>query len=264
MTPFPDSHTAALPARVRAARVKPDDVFLAFETALPQPVLCLRRGGTTILRPLAPRQLAETLPLAIADIMREAGAGFAQLRLVAASTGPGSFIAVRGGVAAARALALARTINALGASLPQIFAYAANASHASHASYAAARPLCALVPVRNGFFYGALYRRAASPLPLGEDSFHCRAEDLPAQKAIKQAAAFACPPGISLSEVSLPFAAGRPVFAVKDCAASLAALAADVYASGQAPAKPAPVYLPPHTIAASITGGKTLEQAYAG
>lgn len=57
---------------------------------------------------------AERLLPMIAEVLREAGAEYHDLQRLAVTTGPGSFTGVRVGVAAARALALALNIRAVG------------------------------------------------------------------------------------------------------------------------------------------------------
>jgi tRNA threonylcarbamoyladenosine biosynthesis protein TsaB len=57
---------------------------------------------------------AEVLMPMVRDAMAEAGVGFASLGLIAATVGPGSFTGIRVGLAAARGLALASGLPAVG------------------------------------------------------------------------------------------------------------------------------------------------------
>ncbi len=89
---------------------------------------------------------AEHLMGAVETALREAGCGFADLGAVAVSVGPGSFTGVRVGVAAARGLALALGIPAVGVSTLEALAHEARAAHPG-------RPVIARIEAGRGQAY---------------------------------------------------------------------------------------------------------------
>jgi tRNA threonylcarbamoyl adenosine modification protein YeaZ len=95
-------------------------LVLAFDTAGPDCAAALARSAADEMDVLARaseklgRGHAERLLPMIGELLREAGVTYADLDRIAVTTGPGSFTGVRVGVAAARALALALGIPAVG------------------------------------------------------------------------------------------------------------------------------------------------------
>jgi tRNA threonylcarbamoyladenosine biosynthesis protein TsaB len=95
-------------------------LLLAFDTAGPDCAVALGlddSGGREILARRSERigrGHAERLMPMINEVLGEAGVGYADLDRIAVTTGPGSFTGVRVGIAAARALALALGIPAIG------------------------------------------------------------------------------------------------------------------------------------------------------
>src|SRR6266404_2143129 len=95
-------------------------LLLAIDTAGPDCAVALARsgadGGKILVRTSERigRGRAERLMPMIESALAEAGADFADLDRVAVTTGPGSFTGVRVGIAAARGLALALDIPAVG------------------------------------------------------------------------------------------------------------------------------------------------------
>lgn len=95
-------------------------LLLAFDTAGPQCAVAVARGARNDFEILA--QAGERLGLGhaerllpmIEDVLEQAGVTFCEVERVAVTTGPGSFTGVRVGVAAARGLALALGIPAVG------------------------------------------------------------------------------------------------------------------------------------------------------
>jgi tRNA threonylcarbamoyl adenosine modification protein YeaZ len=100
--------------------------ILALDTALPAVSVCVLDAGAS--EPLAlestgmERGHAEALMPAIARVMSEVEGGFRSLGRVAVTVGPGSFTGIRIGVAAARGIALACGIEAVGVSTLAAFA----------------------------------------------------------------------------------------------------------------------------------------------
>ena len=96
--------------------------ILAFDTCLGAVSAAVRRRGTKRDQVAAhacevrERGHAERLMPMIAEVMASAGLGFADLDRIAVTVGPGTFTGVRGGVAAARGLALASGIEVVTAS----------------------------------------------------------------------------------------------------------------------------------------------------
>lgn len=80
---------------------------------------------------------AEHLMAVIDEAMEAAGVGFADLDIVAVSVGPGSFTGIRVGVSAARGLALALGIPAIGVTTLEVLAFEARAIFPGRAVLAA-------------------------------------------------------------------------------------------------------------------------------
>jgi tRNA threonylcarbamoyladenosine biosynthesis protein TsaB len=94
---------------------------LAFDSCLGAVSAAVRwrdAGGRCMVRhahEVRDRGHAERLMPMIAEVMQEAGLVFADIGRIAVTVGPGTFTGVRGGVAAARGLALASGVTAVGA-----------------------------------------------------------------------------------------------------------------------------------------------------
>ncbi len=99
---------------------------LALDTALPAVSVCILDSGAS--EPLVAETIsmerghAEALMPLIERVMAQVDGGFASLDRVAVTVGPGSFTGIRIGVAAARGIALARNIAAVGVSTLAAFA----------------------------------------------------------------------------------------------------------------------------------------------
>lgn len=91
-------------------------LILAFDCSGPACSVAVWRDGTALAaaRELMERGQAEALMPMIDRVMTEAGVSFAALDRIAVTVGPGSFTGVRAGLAAARGLALASNIPAIG------------------------------------------------------------------------------------------------------------------------------------------------------
>jgi len=100
--------------------------ILALDTALPAVSVCVFDGGEQQLLAIESTAMdrghAEALMPAVARVMAQVEGGFAALDRVAVTVGPGSFTGIRIGVAAARGIALACGIEAVGVSTLAAFA----------------------------------------------------------------------------------------------------------------------------------------------
>lgn len=100
--------------------------ILALDTALPAASVCILDEGAP--QPLVSESIpmerghAEALMPLVERVMAQAEGGFASLDRIAVTVGPGSFTGIRIGVAAARGIALARGIEAVGVSTLAAFA----------------------------------------------------------------------------------------------------------------------------------------------
>lgn len=106
-------------------------------------------GGRVLARrdPEIGRGHAERLMDVIAEVLAEAGLAYADLGRIAVSVGPGSFTGLRVGVAAARGLALALDVPAVGVSTLDALAE----------PHRAIGPVLAAIDARRGEVYAALY-----------------------------------------------------------------------------------------------------------
>jgi tRNA threonylcarbamoyladenosine biosynthesis protein TsaB len=91
-------------------------IILALDTALASCSVALWRDGAIDAGRFAPmdRGQSEAIMPMVRQVMAEAGAQFADIDLVAVTTGPGAFTGLRIGLAAARGLALAAGLPCLG------------------------------------------------------------------------------------------------------------------------------------------------------
>lgn len=178
------------------------------------------------------RGQAEALLPMIDDVVRAAGLRFAALDLIAVTVGPGSFTGLRIGVAAARGLALASGLPAIG--IGSFDAVAAGVA----AEERRGRPLAVVLESKRDELFLRCF--AADGAPLG-----------PAFMAAPQDAAAALIPGPLLLAGDAawrlaPFLADRAALA--DSAAlpaldDVAGLALAAWRPGERPSPPRPVYL---------------------
>jgi tRNA threonylcarbamoyl adenosine modification protein YeaZ len=108
---------------------------------------------------LMARGHAEALMPMVAEVMRESGLGFAELDLIAATVGPGSFTGVRIAIAAARGLALVTDARLFGTDSLSVMARSALAS-----GEVGSAPFAIAVDARRGMLYLGLYDEAARKL----------------------------------------------------------------------------------------------------
>lgn len=170
------------------------------------------------------RGQAEAVAPMVAQVMAEAGVGFADIDRIAVTVGPGTFTGIRIGLALARGLGLARNIPVTG--IDSLSAIAANET--------AARPLLVVSDARNGEVYAAAFdgeRRTLKPpaiLAAGE-----ALQDLPDDTLILGSAARQVLASGGLPEDRMSLAEALPV------AANFAWLAAGSVPHGM----PSPFYL---------------------
>ena len=106
---------------------------------------------------LMARGHAEALMPMVAEIMDEAGLPFAEIDLIAPTTGPGSFTGVRIAIAAARGLALVTHAKLFGTDSLSVMARQALAGGAVGSG-----PFAVAVDARRGMLYFGLYDEAGS------------------------------------------------------------------------------------------------------
>lgn len=145
--------------------------LLALDTSGPHcAVALLGPGGRVFSRdePMEKGQAERLLPL-LEEVMTGAGAGWHDLDALAVGTGPGNFSGVRISVAAARGLALARGLPAIGVTALEALAF-------GHPG-----PVLAVMDARRGQAYAQAFHDgigaraalvAAGDLPPGLDSLH--------------------------------------------------------------------------------------------
>ena len=102
---------------------------------------------------------AEALMPMVADVMAESGLAFADLDVIAATAGPGSFTGVRIAIAAARGLALVTHAKLFGTDSLSVMARRALAG-----AEVGAAPFAVAVDARRGMLYLGLYAEAARKL----------------------------------------------------------------------------------------------------
>jgi tRNA threonylcarbamoyladenosine biosynthesis protein TsaB len=112
---------------------------------------------------------AERLMPMIAEVMEETGLAFSDLARIAVTVGPGTFTGVRGGVAAARGLALASGLPVVGATSLAVMAHGAEALLGPRDE----KLLAVAVDARRGMVYLQLFAdaqdRTSQPLLLAPD-----------------------------------------------------------------------------------------------
>jgi tRNA threonylcarbamoyladenosine biosynthesis protein TsaB len=176
---------------------------------------------------------AEALMPMVAEVMAEAALPFAELDLIAATTGPGSFTGVRIAIAAARGLALVTNAKLFGSDSLTVMARMA-------AEGSGGAPFAVAVDARRDMIYFALYdgavQKLAGPLLIAPDE---AATMLPAnlQMAVGSGAALLAE---AASRRGVSVAATLP-----ELQPSAAALAGIAYLSGETTPTLRPLYLRP-------------------
>lgn len=174
---------------------------------------------------------AERLMGVIAEALRQAGAGYADLDRIVVSVGPGSFTGVRVGVAAARGLALALNVSAVGVCTLEALAAETRSQAGS------ARPVLAALDGGRGMVFaaafdgdGALLRE---PAAVGLEGAAAWARELRPTLAGTAAERLAA----ALPELGLPIGPKTPTADI--------AVFARLGAAKPAAGKPKPLYLRP-------------------
>ena len=141
-------------------------LILSFDTAAAHCAAALVRGGTVIAQarePMARGQAERLFPM-IAEMLEGAGLGWEDPDAIGVGTGPGTFTGVRIAVAAARGLALARGIPAIGVT-------------ALEAAAEGAGPCAAVASSGRGWL--GLQRPGEAPVLVAEDEAEAAAGGLP-------------------------------------------------------------------------------------
>lgn len=140
--------------------------ILAIDTAFAAcQVAILDENGAILAQCSVPMQRgqAEVLPAMLQSAMAEAGRRFADLSLIAASIGPGSFTGVRVGVAAARGLALVAGCPVAGITSLEALVHGVPDPQGS-----AGQSALAVVDARRGQVYAQRFRVGPRPVALGD------------------------------------------------------------------------------------------------
>ncbi|QBX33734.1 tRNA (adenosine(37)-N6)-threonylcarbamoyltransferase complex dimerization subunit type 1 TsaB [Paracoccus liaowanqingii] len=183
----------------------PDLIVLGFDTSAAHCAAALLQGGALVAarhEDMAKGQAERLMPM-LEELLVEAGLGWRDLDVIGVGTGPGNFTGIRVGVAAARGLAVALRIPAIGVGAPEALAFGQ------------VRPCRVVIPGRRG---EVIWQDFTADDPKA-----------PAESRPQQAAADALPPGP---------APAAPVVGIAEGVARLAALRSD---SPQP--RPAPQYL---------------------
>lgn len=155
--------------------------ILAIDTALPAVSACVFELGAA--HPLSEERVemtrghAEALMPMIERVVLATRGGFAGLDRVAVTNGPGSFTGIRIGLAAARAIAIACDIPAVGVSTLRAFAAPLVLAHAQS-------PILVCIDARHGRVYAQQFGATGSPLT--------QPELISLEEAVTIAAAGAC------------------------------------------------------------------------
>ena len=223
-------------------------MVLGLDSATSACSAALWRDGAVVARrlELMARGHAEALMPMAEAVMEAAGAGFAALDAVGVTVGPGAFTGVRIGLAAARGLALAAGVPALGVTTFEVLAAAVPEAER------VGRTLLVAIDSKRTDVYVQLFDAALEPI------------SEPA--ALAPAALAARLPDGPLLTVGDGVALLAPVLADRAVAASsaprhpdagwVAILAADCLAGSRPAAPPAPLYLRPPDAIRPAHGGR--------
>lgn len=140
------------------------DLILSIDTTASHCAAALVSGGEvrrSVTEPMAKGQAERLMPL-LEEVLSGEGVEWADLSAIAVATGPGNFTGARIGVAAARGLAFALEIPAIGVSVLEALAFGEDGA------------VLALVDARQGTVYGQLFKGGEAQ----HDPHHCTLEDV--------------------------------------------------------------------------------------
>lgn len=200
---------------------RPDDLTLAFDTSAAQCAAALLSGDRVIearAEAMAKGQAERLMPM-LEEMLDRAGATWGDLALIGVGVGPGNFTGVRISVAAARGLALALGIPAIGV----------NALEA--AALGLPRPVLVALDARRGQLYLQLFSDTEAPEPCLAET-----EALPAWAFAARNLA-----GDASETISALFRDRGLLAPAQPLAVAIARIARDRAASPQP--RPAPLYL---------------------
>jgi tRNA threonylcarbamoyladenosine biosynthesis protein TsaB len=182
---------------------------------------------------------AERLMPMIGEVLAEAGAGYAQLDLIAVTTGPGTFTGMRVGLAAARGIALAAGRPCLG--VTSFAAVTEAAREEARAAWAAGRAVLVALDSRRSEVFAQMFA--------ADGGAPAEAMVATPEALARQCGGVGLIIGTAASVVGAAFAAARPgahiaVKEVAPTAAAVARLAERLWSSAVRPAGfPDPLYL---------------------
>ncbi len=154
-----------------------NNILLAIDTSGPRLQLALahKREVATLVKPLATGH-AEVLFVRLASFLKQNRLTYADLTRIAVTTGPGSFTGLRIGISAARGLALALGIKALG--IPNLFALSLQAPATNK------KPISIVLDARRSEAYAQRFSAPGQPLvdtvilPLAEAARNYQTSDV--------------------------------------------------------------------------------------
>ncbi|MBL3595939.1 tRNA (adenosine(37)-N6)-threonylcarbamoyltransferase complex dimerization subunit type 1 TsaB [Rhodovulum sulfidophilum] len=205
--------------------------ILAFDTSGPHCSAALLRDGEIVLsRHLAmARGQAEALMPLLGEVLDEAGLDWSDLGGLGVGVGPGNFTGIRISVAAARGLALAADLPAIGVSMFQVLRRSAPGPETDLLSLAAPRGLAYVQPLRAGKLGGARMIDPEAPPPLAEIG----------------ADGIAHVTGFAARRLGTTFGTGWREAVPAEIAPAIAREAAALLSGGEVQPRPAPLYIRP-------------------
>ena len=214
-----------------------DDVMLVLDCSLRLTGAAVARCGEVLSREsadLGRRQAAE-LPLMAERVLAAAGMTFADIGLMAVTSGPGYFTGIRVGVAYAAALAYGLGVRIVPVSSLEMLASSHPAFSAGTFSEEPEGEVLAVVYAGRGFVYAASFGSGSDALPVGEYG----GEPLGAwMKGRSGAAAVSDDPGRAAEAAGLTF----PIIPIRPDVAKAAELAWDRRALAVSPLELRAVY----------------------
>jgi tRNA threonylcarbamoyladenosine biosynthesis protein TsaB len=201
--------------------LRPDPVILAFDTSAAHCAAALLQGDRLIearSEELGRGQAERLMPM-LEEMLARAGLGWSDLDAIGVGTGPGNFTGVRLSVAAARGLALALGIPAIGVTSLEARAYGLP------------RPVLVALDARRGQVYMELFTETAAEEPVLADS-----EALPAWAFGREAVT-----GDAAERIALLINAPKVLPPAMPLAEAMARIARDRV--GKLQPRPAPLYL---------------------